>query len=199
MRILRYTVVATALILAVFCVSTASAYPRALDTGSVSKIAPENFFGITGGTKYDISFRQASLREVLQFLSWIADINIIIPEGIEGVVNVNFREIRVSDAMNAIIRANALEYTVEGRVVRIGKDEQFKETGEDLKSETFRLRFAPAVEMLPKVQTLLSSRGSAVADDRTNSLVVRELLSNMDNIRRFVEDVDVKDTQVLIE
>ncbi|MBT3181300.1 MAG: hypothetical protein HN337_02190 [Deltaproteobacteria bacterium] len=135
----------------------------------------------------------------MQFLSWIADINIIIPEGIEGVVNVNFREIRVSDAMNAIIRANSLEYTIEGRVVRIGKDEQFKETGEDLKTETFRLRFAPAMEMLPKVQTLLTSRGSAVGDDRTNSLIIRELLSNIDNIRRFIEDVDVKDTQVLIE
>lgn len=170
-----------------------------LDTGSVSRIATEDFIGVVGDKKYDISFREASLREAMQFLAWVADVNIIIPEGIEGVVNVSFKGIKVGDALNAIIRANDLEYTIEGRVVRIGKSDQFKEAGEDLKSETFRLRYAMASEMLDKVKSLLSGRGSVVADDRTNSLVVREMVSNIDNIRRFIDDVDIKDAQVLIE
>lgn len=171
----------------------------AVDTGSVSRVDTENFFGIRDNAHYEIAFRQASLREVMQFLAWVAEINIVIPEGIEGVVNVSFRDITVSGALNAIIRSNELEYTVEGRVVRIGKADQFKESGEDLKTETFRLRFAPADEMLPKLQQLLTTRGSAVSDSRTNSLIIRELLSNIDNIRRFVDDIDIKDAQVLIE
>ncbi len=170
-----------------------------VDSGSVSRIESENFFGISEGKQYDISFKQASLREVLQFLAWIGNVNIVIPEGIEGVVNVNFKKITVSNALNAIARANTLEYTVEGGVIRIGKLDAFKDSGEDLKTETFRLKYAPAMDMLPKIQQLLSSRGSAVADDRTNSIVIRELISNLDNLRRFIDDVDVRDAQVLIE
>lgn len=170
-----------------------------LETGNITRYSTQGYLGIPPTPPYNVSFRQASLREVLQFLAWIAEINIMIPEGIEGVVNVNFSDITIGDALNTIIKANSLEYTIEGGVLRIGKGEQFKETGEDLKTHTFRLHFAPAARMAEQVRMLLSNRGSVIADERTNSVIVRELPSNIDNVRRFVDDVDVKDTQVLIE
>lgn len=171
----------------------------AVDTGSVSRTVATNYFGTAGDQRYEISFRQASLREVLQFLAWIAEFNVIIPEGLDGIVNASFAETNISDAMSSIIKANNLEYTVEGGIVRIGRSEQFKESGEDLKTETFRLRFAPATEITEKGKMLLSTRGSLVADERTNSVVVRDLPGNIGNVRRFIEDIDVKDAQVLIE
>jgi len=176
-----------------------AAAPRPADTGYVSGTPAENYMGITGGERYDISFRQASLREVLQFLSWISGLNIIIPEGLEGIVNVSFKDISISDALGSIIKVNDLEYTMEGRIVRVGKSDAFRESGEDLKTQTFRLRYAPATDMANKSKTLLSGRGSAIADERTNSLVVRDLPANLDNVQRFVDDVDIKDAQVLIE
>ena len=170
-----------------------------IDTGNVSSYATQGLLGVDTTDKYDITFRQASLREALQFLAWVANINIMIPEGLEGVVNVNFSELTIGAALNSIIRANALEYTIEGSVMRIGKEEAFKASGEDLKTHTFRLRFAPAPRMAEQVGKLLSGRGAVIADERTNSVIVRELPSNIDNVMRFIEDVDLKDTQVLIE
>ncbi len=172
---------------------------KPVDTGSASQFETTNYLGITKGTHYDVSFRNGSLREVLQFLSWIAEINIMIPEGVEGVVNVHFRDITIGDSLNSIIKANQLEYTLEGSVIRIGKEEQFKDTGEDLKAETIRLRFATASDMAGKVKTMLTSRGSVISDQRTNSIVVREYPGNIDNVRRFIKDIDIKDAQVLIE
>lgn len=171
----------------------------AIDTGSISRTVSTNYFGTTGDERYEISFRQASLREVLQFLAWIANFNIIIPEGLDGIVNVSFQGTNISDAVSSIIKANNLEYTIEGGIVRIGKSEQFRENGEDLKTETFRLRYAPAKEITDKGKMLLSTRGSLVDDERTNSVVVRDLPGNIENVRRFIEDIDVKDAQVLIE
>lgn len=176
-----------------------------VDTGSIARTTvahpsvSSSYFGFGGANRYDVAFRQASLREVLQFMSWIADINIVIPEGVDGVVNVSFRDITINDAINSITRANSLEYTIEGRVLRIGKPDQFRDTGEDLRTETFRLSYASATEMALKVKPLLSSRGSAIEDQRTNSIIIRELPANIDNVRRFVNDVDIKDAQVLIE
>lgn len=198
-RRVRYALLATIAMTTMLVVSGVAWPQGAVDTGSVANVAPEDYFEVKDDAHYDISFRQASLREVLQFLSWIADANVIIPEGLEGVVNVSFKDITLSGALNSIIKANNVEYTVENGIVRIGRREQFRESGEDLKTETFRLRFALAREMADRSKTLLSSRGSAIADERTNSLIVRDLPANIENVRRFINDVDIKDAQVLIE
>ncbi len=173
--------------------------PQVVDTGSVSGEETAGYFGIKPGISYDISFKQASLREVLQFLSWIAGLNIMMPPDLEGVVDVSFRHVPVEAALNAIIRSNKLEWAVEAGVVRIGDVAQFKDYGEDLKTETFMLRYAPALDMADKVKVLLSERGSVISDTRTNSITIRELPANIDKVSRFIDDVDIKDAQVLIE
>jgi len=169
------------------------------DTGSVSGQETSGYFGIKSGAKYDVSFKQASLREVIQFLAWIADLNVMMPPNLEGVVDLSFRQVTVEAALNAVIRSNKLEWAVEAGVVRIGDVAQFKEYGEDLKTDTFMLGYAPAAEMAEKVKTLLSDRGSVIFDSRTNSITIREVPANIDKVARFIEDVDIKDAQVLIE
>jgi len=175
------------------------AQPSGIDTGMVYSVSPTTTMGPKAETRYDIEFRQAPLRDTLQFLSWIGETNIIIPEDVTGTVTVSFRDISVRDAITSIVKANNLEFTVEGGIIRIGSKESFKDSGEDLRTETFRLRYAIAKDMGQKVQKILSSRGSLLEDDRTNSLVVRELPANLGNVRRLIDDVDIKDAQVLIE
>ena len=170
-----------------------------LDTGTVKGLSPAAVMGPKAEIKYDIQFYQSPLRDSIQFLCWIGGVNVIIPEDVVGTTTVNFRDISVRDALTSIVKANSLEYTIEGDVVRIGSRESFRDSGEDLQSETFRLRFAVATEMQPKIEKLLSSRGSALSDERTNSLIVREIPSNLGNVRRMIADVDIKDAQVLIE
>lgn len=169
------------------------------DTGHLVRGAKRAYLGPHGDAIYDIRFRLAPLRNTLQFLAWLAGINIVIPDDVEGVVTLNFRKVRVGDALNSIVKANDLDYTVEGNVVRIGSEAEFKETGENLKTETFRLRFATASTLTDKVKNLITDSGSVVSDNRTNSLTIRELPGNIDNVRRFINDIDIKDAQVLIE
>ena len=170
-----------------------------IDTGMLNQMAPSSSMGAQAEMRYDIEFRQSPLRDALQFLSWIGGTNIIIPEVVTGALTVSFKNISVREAITSIIKANNLEFTVEGQIVRVGSKENFKDSGEDLQTETFRLRYAVAKDMQEKVQKLLSSRGSLTADERTNSLIVRELASNLGNVKRLMEDVDVRDAQVLIE
>lgn len=191
-------VVAGIAIIASVCVSLPS-HASLVDTGTLARGVQRTYMGSRSESIYDVRFRAAPLREVLQFLAWLSGINIVIPEGIEGIVNVNFYEITVGDALNSVIKANDLDYTVEGNVIRVATEGDFKDTGENLKTETFRLRFATANKITDKVQQLLSTSGSVVSDARTNSIVVRELPANLNNVRRFVTDIDIRDAQVLIE
>ena len=98
-------IVAGIVIVASVCVSLPS-HASTIDTGTLARGVQRTYMGSRSESIYDVRFRAAPLREVLQFLAWLSGINIVIPEGIEGVVNVNFYEITVGDALNAIIKAN---------------------------------------------------------------------------------------------
>ncbi|MCH7328907.1 type IV pilus secretin PilQ family protein [Acinetobacter modestus] len=49
------------------------------------------------------------------------------------------------------------------------------------------------------LESLLSSRGSAVADTRTNTLIVNDTALNIDKIRKLIDLLDVSVKQVMIE
>ncbi len=123
----------------------------------------------------------------------------MIADDIEGEVTVALSHAPIIDIMNAISKSNGLEYAVERGILRIGRKDQFTSSGEDLKTETIRLSYAVSKDMVDKIKGLLTSRGSVFADERTNSLVVRETMANLEHVRNFVDNVDIRDAQVLIE
>ncbi len=166
----------------------------AVDTGSIIRT---NFDNI--GRTFSVEFRNAELKDALRFLAKVADINIMIPEDVSGVVSSSFENVSLQDAINSIVKANNLDYAVERGVWRVGKGDQFTTAGEDLKTETFRLKYASAKDLTDKIKALLTNRGSVLSDERTNSLVVRERPANIENVRNFLENIDVRDAQVLIE
>ena len=49
------------------------------------------------------------------------------------------------------------------------------------------------------LESLLSSRGSAVADTRTNTLIINDTAQNIDKVRKMVDLLDVSVKQVMIE
>ncbi|MFV5641213.1 type IV pilus secretin PilQ [Acinetobacter oleivorans] len=49
------------------------------------------------------------------------------------------------------------------------------------------------------LESLLSSRGSAVADTRTNTLIINDTAQNIDKIRKMVDLLDVQVKQVMVE
>lgn len=167
------------------------------DTGSASDFGTSSLFD--KGEKYTVKLADSELKESIRFLARIAGLNVMIPEDLTGVVNVSFKSVGIMDAINSIVKANDLDYAIERGVLRVGKSGQFSKTGEDLQTETIRLKFATAKDLQDQVKTLVSERGSVLVDERTNSIVVRERAMNIESLRKFIEDVDIKDSQVLIE
>lgn len=169
------------------------------DTGRLAGTSAEQTMP-EGATKpFHIEFRNTPIKDALRFLARIVSMNLVIPEHIDATVSVTLENTPIIDAINAITKSNGLDYALERGILRVGKSESFTASGEDLKTEIIRLKYALASTMTEKIKSLMTSRGSVLADERTNSLVMRETLSNLENVKRFVESVDVKDAQVLIE
>lgn len=148
---------------------------------------------------YLVAFEGVDLKTALRFLSTVGHFNLIAPEDVGGMVTVTLEDVTIEDAAVAILKANGLDYAIENGVFRVGKGESFTGSGEDLKAETFMLRYASAKELQTQVKPLLSARGSAIADERTNTLTVKDSQAALDQIHGVIETIDIKDKQVLIE
>src|SRR3989338_7305588 len=171
---------------------TASVFAE--DTGSINRSADSDY-----ARRFFIEFRNADLKEALRFLAKVADINVMIPEEVSGIVSSSFTNTTIENAINSVVKGNNLDYTIENGIWRIGKGDQLTTAGEDLKTETFRLKYASAKDLTTKIKDLLTNRGSVLSDERTNSLVVRERPANIENVRKFLQGIDIRDAQVLIE
>ena len=171
---------------------TASVFAE--DTGSINRSADSDY-----ARRFFIEFCNADLKEALRFLAKVADINVMIPEEVSGIVSSSFTNTTIENAINSVVKGNNLDYTIENGIWRIGKGDQLTTAGEDLKTETFRLKYASAKDLTTKIKDLLTNRGSVLSDERTNSLVVRERPANIENVRKFLQGIDIRDAQVLIE
>jgi type IV pilus assembly protein PilQ len=119
-------------------------------------------------------------------------------------------------ALDIILQSKGLDMRKTGNVVWIApRDElatreklaleaqaQIAEL-EPIRTETFQLNYQRA-ESFTKIltdekQRILSKRGSAVVDPRTNTLFIQDTPSRLEEIRRLIRKVDVPVRQVMIE
>src|SRR6185295_13311574 len=74
---------------------------------------------------------------------------------------------------------------------------------EPTRTESFQLNYQKAVDMQKLLsdptQRVLSKRGSAVVDARTNTLFVQDTPSRLEEVRRLIQRVDIPVRQVMIE
>lgn len=168
---------------------------------SLYNLKVENYVapvGKKGGDRFTVEFRNAALRDSLRLLAKGAGLNLIMPEEIGGRVTLSFEEIDLMEALRSVLRVNSYEYALESGVVRVGRPEAFA-GGSDLRTQTFRLKFANSKELAEKIKLLLSDRGSVISDERTNTVTVKDRDPLVANIHSLINQIDQRDQQVRIE
>jgi len=185
--------------------------------------------GTYKGTKISLDFKDADIHNIFRLIAEVSNLNIITTEDVKGKVTIRLVNVPWDQALEVILATKSLVKIEEGNVLRITTaetirremEEKQKEQGnlikamenreniEELYTETFLLNFAKALE-LQKVlagtvtgatgaKPILTSRGSARADDRTNTLIVRDIRSRLDEVQSLVKKLDAPTRQVLIE
>jgi type IV pilus assembly protein PilQ len=160
-------------------------------------------------------FYQAELRSVLRTFSEISGLNIVIDPSVPaGTVDVSLREVPWDQALEVILRSHQLGYVLEHNVVRIAplKSLALEETERQKLAEaqamsvqlrvfTKTLSYARASEVarLLKDTRVLSARGSALVDDRTNTLIINDLPDAIAECENLIGILDRSEAQVEIE
>ena len=94
---------------------TTAAAPQAADAQEPAPPPPPRF----SGTPVTLDFQGADLRAVLRTFAEISSLNVVIDPAIQGTVDVALRDVPWDQALDIILRANRLGYSVDGTIVRI--------------------------------------------------------------------------------
>ena len=173
------------------------------------------------GERLSLNFQNVEVRAVLQVIADFTGLNIITSDTVSGNLTLRLKDVPWDQALDIVMQAKGLDMRKNGSVLWIApKDElltkekleleqkaQIAEL-EPLKTETYQLKYQKA-ESFKQVfgldaggdskKSILSKRGSAVIDPRTNQLFVTDIASKIEEIRALVQKTDIASKQVLIE
>jgi type IV pilus assembly protein PilQ len=168
------------------------------------------------GEKLSLNFQNIDVRSVLNVIADFTDLNIITSDSVQGNLTLRLKDVPWDQALDIILQTRGLDMRKNGNVLWIApRDElatkekleleakqQIAEL-EPLRTETFQLNYTKA-EAFSKIltddkQRILSKRGSAVWDPRTNQLFIQDIPSRLEDVRRIISKTDVPVRQVMID
>ncbi|NGZ82947.1 type IV pilus secretin PilQ [Duganella aceris] len=171
------------------------------------------------GEKLSFNFQNVEVRAALQAIADISGLNIITSDSVSGNLTLRLKEVPWDQALDVVLQAKGLDMRKNGSVLWIAPKEELltKEKLEleqraqiadlePLKSEIFQLNYQKA-EAFKTVfglegdakNRILSKRGSAIIEPRTNQLFVTDIASKLEDVRNLIAKTDVATKQVLIE
>ena len=168
------------------------------------------------GERLSLNFQNVDVRALLQVIADFTNLNIVTSDSVAGNLTLRLKDVPWDQALDIILQSRGLDMRKNGNVILIAPREELATKEkldlearqqisdiEQLRTETFTLNYqkAEAVGELLKddKQRVLSKRGSALVDARTNKLFVQDTPTRLDEVRRLIQQVDIPVRQVLIE
>lgn len=177
------------------------------------------------GDKLSLNFQNIEVRAALQVLADFTGLNIIASDAVGGQLSLRLKDVPWDQALDVILQARGLDMRRSGDIVWIAPREEMlarrrqeleQQAGiaelEPLRAEVFQLNYQRAdafrrvfgigddgAPLAERRNALLSRRGSAVVDARTNQLFVTDTPAVLANVRTLLERIDIAARQVLIE
>jgi type IV pilus assembly protein PilQ len=166
---------------------------------SAFSLNPKTFaqpLGQYSGRRISLDFVDADLRNILKLIAEVAELNIVAGDDVRGRITIRPGGVPWDQALEVILQSQSLGMVRIGNVIRIAPLERLrgetedelsskraKEKLGDLKTEMIHLEYAIARDMVPVVKNFLSERGTVSADERTNTLIIRDISKNIEEIR----------------
>ena len=168
------------------------------------------------GEKLSLNFQNVEVRRLLQVIGEFTGMNMVVSDSVGGSITLILKDVPWDQALDIILQQKGLDMRKNGNVILIAPREEIAtkeklefeskaQIGdlEPLRTESFQLNYqkADAIQKLltDASQRMLSKRGSAVVDARTNILFVQDTPSRLEDVRQLIAKVDLTVKQVMIE
>ena len=171
---------------------------------------------VYSGDRLSLNFQDIEVRAVLQLLADFTGLNLVASDTVRGNITLRLKNVPWDQALDIILKSKGLSKRQTGNVIMVAPTQEIvaQEEAEmlanqkveelaPLRSEYVQINYAKAAELAAMLKSadnrLLSPRGNVTVDARTNTLLVQDTSSNLEDIRRLVGRLDIPVRQVMIE
>jgi type IV pilus assembly protein PilQ len=168
------------------------------------------------GERLSLNFQNVEVRAVLNVIADFTDLNIITSDTVSGNITLRLKDVPWDQALEIILQTRGLDSRRSGNVIWIAPRDELATREklaleaanqisdlEQTRTESFQMNYQKAADvqklLSDPTQRILSKRGSAVVDARTNTLFVQDTPSRLEEVRRLIAKIDVALRQVMIE
>ena len=169
------------------------------------------------GDKMSLNFQDIEVRTVLQLIADFTDLNLVASDTVGGNVTLRLQKVPWDQALDIVMKAKGLDKRLEGNVLTVAPaDEIAARERQQLENEKQMRELAPVFTDLIQInyadaaeisrvlagdddENLLTERGSVQVVARTNSLLIKDTQSKLDEIRALIDQLDIPVRQVMIE
>ena len=164
------------------------------------------------GSKITIALSNTDIREFLQILADTGKLNLVMDPEVQGSFGFRFTDTPWDQVLDVVLKNAALGKEISNGVLRVAKIDKLQKEEEErkkldetkalageLQTITRPLSYAKVSEVQKILKEMLTKRGSAILDDRTNTLIITDLPRNLSVIDDLLQTLDIQIQQVQIE
>lgn len=182
--------------------------PAVQETASASAVAFD-------GDRISFNFQDIEIRRILQLIADTAGLSLVATDSVTGNITIRLENVPWDQALDLILRSRNLDKRIQGSILLVAPAQDIADQEQQrlnnaraleelapLQTEFVQINYATAANVLSFItndENLLSSRGAASIDQRTNSLLIKETASNLQRIRQAIDFIDVPVRQVMLE
>ncbi len=181
------------------------------------------------GDKLSLNFQDIEVRSVLQLIADFTDLNLVASDTVRGSITLRLENVPWDQALDIVLKAKGLDKRQDGNVLMVAPaaeiaererlqveaNKQLEELA-PLRTEFIKVKYADARELYElfdvrrsggggggsgrnATDSMLSDRGSAIVDDRTNTIILTDTEDKIRDFMALIDEIDIPIRQVLIE
>jgi type IV pilus secretin PilQ/predicted competence protein len=164
------------------------------------------------GEPISVNLKDVDLKDFFRLIHEISGLNVVLDPSVKGTLTIVLDEVPWDQALDLVLRNNGLDKQVDGNVLRIATNATIKKEAElarDLAkaqaeaaeqvTTTRVLSYAKASELKDTLKKFLSVRGEILSDDRSNTLIIRDIPAVIPTLDNLIRQLDKRSQQVEIE
>ena len=165
------------------------------------------------GKNVSLEFETINLRALVLLLGQMTDKNFVVDPSVQPVsVTISLRDLPWDQALDIILDYYGLGKVEEGNVIRIASRSRLATEAEErrnlieqralavpLRHIAKPINYAKADALANLIRRNLSSKGEVVVDQRTNTLVIADIPSKVEEHLRLIDALDIPTKQVIVE
>lgn len=144
-----------------------------------------------------LDFKEADINTVLRVLSLKSKVNIVAGPEVQGTVTIRLENVNWERALEVVLRTYDYVYERDGNIIRVTTREKMAQ--EPVVTQTFILNYTKASEVQDAVKDMLTERGRIKTAERTNTLVITDIPTNLYRMKEIVAKLDQITPQAFVD